>query len=731
MKNLPASMSSQQPIPPASLSASGPAILQPGRNVWRIATADHAAVLLDGGGYFGALRESLLKAQSTIFILGWDFDSRTRIVGNSGEADDGYPAELLPLLDRLVNERPKLVVHLLIWDYSVIYALEREMMPVFSLQYSTHRRIRFCLDDELPAGASHHQKIVVVDDSVAFCGGIDLTIRRWDSDSHDFANPHRVDPAGAPYHPYHDVQAVVDGEAARAFAELARTRWAKAACERPRPLGRIFHRWPDSVPPDFERIGVGLARTVPGAEDTPDIREVERLFLDCAGRAERMVYIENQYLTYLPLAERLAQRMKDRSALEVILVSPKTQHSWLETLTMRNGRIRFMQAFEQAGVGDRVRLLYHDVCNGSEPAEGLDTMIHAKVMVVDDTLLRIGSANLNNRSIGLDTECDLVIEATGEDERRRIAAVRNRMLGHHCGANAEDVAAMLKSTGSLLATAERLGHGGHCLRPITENEPVNEDIAATLTSIADPERPIAAPALLQEFVGQRPRSRRFGRFGRIVAIALVLMLLMFTWQFTPLAGLTDPDTIREGLQAAAGMPMAWAVVVAVFVVAGLVAFPVTLLIAATAATFGPWEGFAYAACGALLSAILTYSIGAAIGRPALQDVLGPRLNRIRRSIVKRGILAVATVRLLPIAPFTLVNLAAGASRIPFHDYVLGTVIGMAPGLVLMSALGHQILAIILEPTPLNVALFLLGILAWVGLSLGAQALVMRMRGKSA
>src|SRR5690606_14892883 len=130
-------------------------------------------------------------------------------------------------------------------------------------------------------------------------GGIDLTIRRWDSETHDFANPHRVDPHGQPYNPYHDVQAVVDGEAARAFAELARQRWAKAACERPRPPGRRFRRWPDSIAPDFENVPVGLSRTFPGADGEPDIREIETLFLDSADRAERMIYIENQYLTYL------------------------------------------------------------------------------------------------------------------------------------------------------------------------------------------------------------------------------------------------------------------------------------------------------------------------------------------------------------------------------------------------------------------------------------------------
>jgi phospholipase D1/2 len=111
-------------------------------------------------------------------------------------------------------------------------------------------------------------------------------------------------------------------------------------------------------------------------------------------------------------------------------------------------------------------------------------------------------------------------------------------------------------------------------------------------------------------------------------------------------------------------------------------------------------------------------------------VLGPRLNRIRRAITRHGVLAIATVRMVPVAPFTVVNLAAGASRIPFIDYMLGTILGMLPGLVLMSALGYQIFNVLTAPTPLNVSLFVLAVVAWIGASLGIQALVTRSRRRS-
>ena len=117
-----------------------------------------------------------------------------------------------------------------------------------------HRRqIRFCLDDDLPFGASQHQKIVVVDDALAFSGGLDLTTRRWDTRAHRLDDPRRVDLAGVPYAPFHDVQAMVDGKAAAALAELARVRWTHGACERAPPVRPTGDPWPKSVTPDSDR----------------------------------------------------------------------------------------------------------------------------------------------------------------------------------------------------------------------------------------------------------------------------------------------------------------------------------------------------------------------------------------------------------------------------------------------------------------------------------------------
>jgi len=697
-------------------------ILQPDKNVWRIEQAGRAAVLSDAQ-YFGALRAALLKAQSTVFIVGWDLDSRTRLVGESGKADDGFPEGLVDFLSALAEQRPKLVVHLLVWDYSVLYTLERELFPLLSLHWRTPDRIRYCLDDDLPLGASHHQKIVTVDDAVAFSGGLDLTIRRWDSCDHRFKNECRVDPAGEPYFPFHDVQAVVDGEAARALAELARQRWERGACNRPPPMAPPADRWPDGVRPDLTDIDVGIARTYPAVDEDPEIREVEALFFDSIDRAEHCIYIENQYFTISRLAERLAQRMREVPALETVLIAPMTAHSWLEEKTMQAGLVRCMRLLADAGVSERVALLYPEVSNGGET---VDTMVHSKVTIVDDVLLRIGSANLNNRSFGLDTECDLAFEAQTPEHRKSIAAIRDRMLGHFCGVGADEVAASVARTGSFIATARELTDGCHRLKPVELPEQDLDDMT-TLEGIGDPERPIEPPAFVQSFVGERPRARRLRRFAKVIAVGLIAVFLLLSWRFTPLAGLADPDTIRAWLASIAENRAAPLIVIAAFVLGGLVVFPVLLLIAGTAATFGPVLGFAYAAAGAMASAIVTYGLGHMLGRRALEGVVGPRLNRVRRSIARRGVLAIAVVRMVPIAPFTLVNLVAGASKIPLSDYIFGTMIGMAPGIILMSALGYQIYGLITEPTLGNVVMFIAAVLAWIGVTVGVQALLVRWR----
>ena len=117
--------------------ADDPSIFVKGQTCWRIGRAERAAVLIDGGAYFGALRKALLKAQRSVFIVGWDIDSRVEILDENRDTSDGAPSRLGDLLAHLVERRPDLQIHLLLWDYSVIYAIEREPLPALNLGWAT------------------------------------------------------------------------------------------------------------------------------------------------------------------------------------------------------------------------------------------------------------------------------------------------------------------------------------------------------------------------------------------------------------------------------------------------------------------------------------------------------------------------------------------------------------------------------------------------------------------
>jgi phosphatidylserine/phosphatidylglycerophosphate/cardiolipin synthase-like enzyme/uncharacterized membrane protein YdjX (TVP38/TMEM64 family) len=771
-------------------------LFQPGRTVWKVERARRAAVLVDGAAFFAAVRDAFLQARRTIIIVGWDIDSRTELVGDEPPTD-GLPTDLAGFLTELVARRPELRINLLLWDYSLLYAHEREPLPRLYLNWQMPPQVTFCLDSTVPFGSSQHQKLVVVDDALAFSGGLDLTIRRWDTCRHDPDDRKRVDPDGEPYRPFHDIQMMVDGEAAQTLALLARRRWCHAMGGEPevRPEG---DPWPKTCEPHFTEVGVAIARTQPRYHLEEEVREVEALFVESIARAERTIYIENQFMTSGVIASALARRLRDRPALEVLMVAPRSHDSFVERRTMRNGRIRFWRSVQAAG-GARVRLLYPAI--ETKDGESTYTMIHSKIMVVDDRFLRVGSANINNRSMGADTECDLAIEATTDGERAGIVAMRNRLLGEHCGVSAEEVAAAVAQHGSLVLAAETLSGNGHCLRPIDDGKPDRSLLARLAERIADPSRPLRLgrlagrliPRLLfhgSRTIGRRLRKRAIrtpltkapvvsteaparktpgqapslgseifaapqarsiagkrslpvaapveptrgsdamtGGVGLVLAGAVVVVLvvaLTLAWQLTGLKEFAQPDRIRGLLQGTEGEPWAMAAVVALFLLGGAVAFPVTILIVATAAVFGPWLGMLYATAGVAASALLMFAVGARFGQDLPRRLLGKRWDKLRDRLQKRGLLAVVALRVVPVAPFSLINLAAGASSMRFVDFVLGTLIGMGPGLAALAVMGDRIAKVLANPGAGEIVLLALCVAGWVSLSFGAQMAVSRL-----
>ena len=705
-----------------------PSILAEDRNCWRIARADRAAMLVDGAAYFPAVRQAMLNARETIFIIGWDVDSRVDLLPDVAIPEDGAPKTLGGLLQHLGRTRPEVAIHILLWDYAMVFALERELLPAVKLGWSTPSQVKLCLDDALPLGASQHQKVVVVDDAVAFCGGLDLTIRRWDSPPHEPNNSARVDPDGAPYGPFHDIQMVVDGEAARCLGELARERWLNAM-DRPAPkLSPRGDPWPAGVEADFTDIRIGIARTLPETLDNGARHEVEALYRDMIAVAERFIYAENQYLTADSVTAALIERMQARPDLVAVFVCPEAPGGWFESRSMGIGRAYLIKRLQEAGVLDRVRIVHPWIeTDGGAVEDGVSVMVHAKVMIVDDRMLRVGSSNLNNRSMGLDSECDLLIEAESEDTARAITAIRHRLMGEHLGLAPDAVGAAQEKAGSLLQLVDASADRPRGLRPVRHDRFEADEFPRAIMSIADPREPLPG----SEFAAEATRNGDSATSWRRPLLALAALALIaaaaLLWNFTPLAEWLEPKRVAGWLDSWSGSAWSFALLPLAYVGGSLVIFPITLLIAATALAFGPWSGFLLAAGGSLLAAAATYLVGAWMGRRFLRRGMGPRLNRISRALGEKGVIAVVTLRTAPIAPFTVVNLVCGASHVGFRDYMLGTAIGMAPGIIAMTAMGSSLRSVLLDPSGANWLVVGGAILGWIALGIGAQVAVSRLR----
>jgi phospholipase D1/2 len=426
----------------------------------------------------------MLKAQHSILMIGWDFDTRIDLdpTDETGEC----PRRLGAFLTWLVETRPDLHVNILKWDLGMVKALWRGTTLFRVAQWAWHERITFKLDGAHPPGATQHHKIVVIDDAIAFCGGIDMTGDRWDTSEHRDDDPRRRRPfTRRAYGPWHDATMAVSGAAAKALGDHARERWKHASGEALASPPTGSDPWPDGLPVDMTDVAVAIARTMPAYDSQTEVREIEALYLAAIASARRSVYIESQYFASRAVAEAIARRLDEADGPEFVIVNPDSAEGWLEEEAMGSARARLLSMLRRRDRFGRLRV-YTPVTAGEQPI-----YVHAKIMIVDDRLLRVGSSNLNNRSMGYDTECDLALETDDDDTHlsRTIRRFRARLLAEHLGTSPEQVSAVMAEKRSLIAAIEALSGPGRSLRPFDPPEVNDAEKALADHELLDPERP--------------------------------------------------------------------------------------------------------------------------------------------------------------------------------------------------------------------------------------------------
>ena len=473
-------------------------LLTPGKTCWRVERADQFACVVDAADYFVHTKTAMLRARHRIMLIGWDLDARMTF--ERGAKTLPGPNQLGAFLYWLVWKRPTLEVYLLKSNLRLLPAFDGiwfGLTPVSLVNQFSSKRMHFAVDGARPIGAVHHQKIVVVDEAVAFCGGLDLTINRWDTTAHEHSSRSRRS-VGVGYGPRHEVAAAVDGAAAEALSEQARERWETATGHSLPPVDAKHVTWPRKLEPTLRSVDVGIARTLPELDGRREVREVEELNLAAIAAARHTLYLENQYLAAARLVDALVARLNEDDGPEIVIVLPRRGNNRLERETMDGSRHRLIQLLWDADEHGRLGV-YWPVTDHGTPI-----YVHSKVMAVDDRLLRVGSSNLNNRSMGFDSECDIAIESSGsghDDIRREVTSMRNRLLAEHLGVSEAEIDRVLQQRKSVLKAIEALRGDGKTLRPFTEQTIADESSPLAENDLMDPDHvPRSLAQSVQRFI---------------------------------------------------------------------------------------------------------------------------------------------------------------------------------------------------------------------------------------
>lgn len=430
----------------------GTDFFRPGHNCWTVDDASFAGAIIDPRDYYRAFVRAAMSADRQIFLAGWQFDTSVELIRGDEAADFPLPTAFLPFLNRLCDMKPRLNVYILAWDFSVVFGMDREWLQTRMFSWQGHPRIHFVFDSKHPVGACQHQKLAIIDGYWAFTGGMDICNSRWDVPGHGAPGTRR-NADGREYPPKHDVQVALEGPPARTLADWFVTQW-KIATRRPiqRPVVVSKAGRPFAVTIEFGAGAVALSQTRGRTLLPPrrPITEIRHLLAGAVERAERSVYVENQYFTSRALCDALMRRMFDekKGPLETAVLLPRDRAA-MEFYSISGAETRLLRELGRVAAARGHRFgVFH-------PVNGRAIWVHSKLMIVDDTFVTIGSANFDNRSMGFDTEINASWAAEpGSALSAAIARLRGALLAEHVGR--ESLAGAFAEAG-IIETLESVG----------------------------------------------------------------------------------------------------------------------------------------------------------------------------------------------------------------------------------------------------------------------------------
>jgi phosphatidylserine/phosphatidylglycerophosphate/cardiolipin synthase-like enzyme len=201
-------------------------------------------------------------------------------------------------------------------------------------------------------------------------------------------------------------------------------------------------------------VDVATSRTEPAFRGRPRIAEIRRLGLACIVSAKSAIYLENQYFTSKLMTQALLERLGEPDGPEIILILPGRAPSWFDRITMDHARTPLLLRLMRGDRFGRFRAFFPQTASGDA------IIVHSKVSVFDDRVARVGSANLNNRSEGFDTECELAIEAGDPCTQREVERLRDQLIAHYLGVSEEALVRARRHAGGLIPAIDLLNDAG-------------------------------------------------------------------------------------------------------------------------------------------------------------------------------------------------------------------------------------------------------------------------------
>ncbi|MFW5827438.1 MAG: VTT domain-containing protein [Alkalispirochaeta sp.] len=684
--------------------------------------AHELAVFIDSASYFSALYTAIAAAERRILIVGWSLDDRIRLV--RGGADERTLGELLV---HRARENPSLRIQLRIWQAPAVFAADQHITAWFEGETRKLANLELVRVPAESAFAARHEKYVIIDDALAFLGGIDLSHNRWDTADHHGVHPARTNPDGEPYVPYHDVQLMFSGPAVRDLFTVAvgdgliSDNW-----DPPGDSDTARELWPPGVPVDLrdEELLFSVTRSHPdstendGTDSEAYLRHIAHLYRDVVRAAEERIYIENQYFSSDEITEALTAHLENPEGPEVIIIVPRELPDALGRVTMGvNTTVQLARLISH----DRHRRLgvFHRVSADDTAA---DIKVHSKTMIVDGELITVGSANISRRSFSLDSELNATIRGVG--------TVEDRLLAQHTGLDLEEWRSRVtQHRGSRLSAMYERSEEWSGLEDgrdqIVANAPrhVPKDVLERF----DMEQPPPQETVFQRIVRSNPweiitRTKRVWVTSLVAVMVIGGLFYAARSDFdirTVLQSIEEINNQRPLLGVFLTIGAFWLTMGAfVTIVVPIVFF---------SALHGPLLGIIYSTVGIFSGAAIFYGIGLALHNSPWPD----RYQAVRRAkgqlerIKPYGLWAVAISRMVPSGPFLVVNLVTGLLGFSPWQFLAGSAVGLLPGIVAFSIFGEVIRNVFTDPGIMSTIWFVLFIVVYFAAVRGLLSIVRR------